>query len=68
MFARSGFESRSSRRVGILASDMALDRGLILVCRFSFVSSRVCIPVAAQARSCLQGWMHMRNPLLLPNG
>jgi hypothetical protein len=43
-----------------------LDRGLILVCRFSFVSSRECAPVAA--RSCLQGWMHVRNPLLLPNG
>jgi hypothetical protein len=25
----------------------SLDRGLILVCRFSFVSSRECIPVAA---------------------
>jgi hypothetical protein len=46
----------------------SLDRGLILVCRFSFVSSRECIPVAAQTRSCLQGWMHVRNPLLLPNG
>jgi hypothetical protein len=47
----------------------SLDRGLILVCRFSFVSSRECIPVAAQARSCLQNWMHVRvNPLLLPNG
>jgi hypothetical protein len=33
----------------------SLDRGLILVCRFSFVSSRECIPVAAQTRSCLQG-------------
>jgi hypothetical protein len=47
----------------------SLDRGLILVCRFSFVSSRVWIPVAAQICSCLQGWMHMRNAqLLLPNG
>jgi hypothetical protein len=46
----------------------SLDRGLILVCRFSFVSSRECIPVAAQTRSCLQGWMHVRNPLLPPNG
>jgi hypothetical protein len=46
----------------------SLDRGLILVCRFSFVSSRECTPVAAQTRSCLQGWMHVRNPLLLPNG
>jgi hypothetical protein len=51
-----------SRRVGILASNMAygvrtesLDRGLIPVCRFSFVSSRECIPVVAQTRSCLQG-------------
>jgi hypothetical protein len=46
----------------------SLDRDLILVCRFSFVSSRGCIPVAAQTRSCLQGRMHVRNPLLLPNG
>jgi hypothetical protein len=38
----------------------SLDKGLILVCRFSFVSSRECIPVAAQTRSCLQGWMHVR--------
>jgi hypothetical protein len=35
----------------------SLDRGLILVCRFSSVSSRVCIPVTAHTRSCLQGWM-----------
>jgi hypothetical protein len=27
-----------------------------------------CIPVAALTRSCLQGWVHVRNPLLLPNG
>jgi hypothetical protein len=46
----------------------SLDRGLILVCRFSFVSSRECIPVAAQTRSCLQGWMRVRNPVRLPNG
>jgi hypothetical protein len=46
----------------------SLDRGLILVCRFSFISSRECILVAAQTRSCLQGWMHVRDPLLLPNG
>jgi hypothetical protein len=46
----------------------SLDRGLILVCRFSFVSSRECIPVAAQTRSCLQGWMRVRNPLPLQNG
>jgi hypothetical protein len=46
----------------------SLDRGLILVCRFSFVSSRGCIPVAVQTCPCLQGWMHVRNPLLLPNG
>jgi hypothetical protein len=42
--------------VGILASIWcieSLDRGLILVCRFSFVSSRECIPVAAQTRSCV---------------
>jgi hypothetical protein len=41
----------------------SLDRGLILVCRLSFVSSGQCIPVAAQTRSCLQGLMHVRNPL-----
>jgi hypothetical protein len=29
---------------------------------------RECIPVAAQTRPCLQCWMHVRNPLLLPNG
>jgi hypothetical protein len=46
----------------------SLDRGLILVCRVSFVSSGECIPVAAQVCSCLQGWMHVRSPLLLPNG
>jgi hypothetical protein len=46
----------------------SLDRGLFRVCRFSFVSSRKCIPVAAQTCSCLQGWMDVRNPLLLPNG
>jgi hypothetical protein len=46
----------------------SLDRGLILVCRFSFINSRERIPVAAQTHSCLQGWMHVRNPLLLPNG
>jgi hypothetical protein len=46
----------------------SLDRGLILDCRFSFVSNRECIPVAAQTRSCLQGWMHVHSPLLLPNG
>jgi hypothetical protein len=40
----------------------SLDRGLILQ-----VFLRECIPVAAQTRS-LQGWMHVRNPLLLPNG
>jgi hypothetical protein len=35
MFACCGFESRSSRRVGILASDMeSLDRGLILFAGF----------------------------------
>jgi hypothetical protein len=63
-----GFESRSSRRAGILASDMAygvvsqgFDPGLQ-------VFLRECIPVAAQTRSCLQGWMRVRNPLLLPNG
>jgi hypothetical protein len=42
----------------------SLDRGLTLVCRFSFVSSRECIAVAAQTHSCLQGWMCVRNPLL----
>jgi hypothetical protein len=31
----------------------SLDRDLILVCRFSFISSRECIPVAAQTCSCL---------------
>jgi hypothetical protein len=46
----------------------SLDGGLILVCRFSFVSSKECIPVATQTRSCLQGWMHVRNPLLPLNG
>jgi hypothetical protein len=47
---------------------VSLDRGLILVCRFFCVSTRECMPVAARARSCLQGWMHVCNPLLLPNG
>jgi hypothetical protein len=31
----------------------SLNKGLILVCRFSFVSSRECIPVAAQTCSLL---------------
>jgi hypothetical protein len=68
MFACCRFESRSSRRVGILASDMAYG-----VVRQGFdpglqVFLREYIPVAAQTHSCLQGWMHVRNPLLLPNG
>jgi hypothetical protein len=51
----AGFESRSSRRVGILASDMACG-----VVRQGFdpglqVFLRECISVAAQTRSCLQG-------------
>jgi hypothetical protein len=32
------------------------------------VFPRECIPVAAQTRSCSQGWMHVCNPHLLPNG
>jgi hypothetical protein len=32
------------------------------------VSLRECKPVEVQTRSCLQGWMHVRNPLQLPNG
>jgi hypothetical protein len=57
-----GFESRSSAVWVFLASDVAygvvrqgLDPGLQ-------VFLRECIPVAAQTRSCLQGWMHVRNP------
>jgi hypothetical protein len=38
----------------------SLDRDLILVLQ---VFLRECMPVAAQTRS-LQGWMHVRNPLL----
>jgi hypothetical protein len=60
MFACCGFESRSSRRVGILTSDAAYG-----VARQGFdpglqVFLRECVPVAAQPRSCLQGWMHVR--------
>jgi hypothetical protein len=42
---RAGFESRSSRRGGILASEMAygvVRQGFDPGCRFSFVSSREC--------------------------
>jgi hypothetical protein len=54
--------------VGILASDVAYG-----VVRQGFdpglqVFFRECIPVAAQTRSCLQGWMHARNSLMHPNG
>jgi hypothetical protein len=67
MFAYCRFEFRSSGPVGILASDMAYG-----VVRQGFdpglqVFLRECIPAAAQTRSFLQGWMHVRNPLLLPN-
>jgi hypothetical protein len=60
MFACYGFESYFFRRVGILASDMAYG-----VVRQGFdpglqVFRRECIPVVAQIRSCLQGWMHVR--------
>jgi hypothetical protein len=63
MFAYYGFESSSSRRAAILASDMACG-----VVRQGFgpglqVFLRECILVAAQIRSCLQGWMHVRVTL-----
>jgi hypothetical protein len=57
--------------VGILASDMAygvIRQGFDPGLQVFLVSGRECIPVAAQTRSCLQGWMHVRNPPLLPNG
>jgi hypothetical protein len=42
------------RATGILArliwrTESSLDRGLVLVCRVSFVRSRECIPVVAQS-------------------
>jgi hypothetical protein len=53
---------------GYLASDMAYG-----VVRQGFdpglqVFLMECIPVAAQTSSYSQGWMHVRNPLLLPMG
>jgi hypothetical protein len=45
----------------------SLDRGLVLVCRFSFVSSRECNTSCGLDPLLLQDWMPVRNPLLLPN-
>jgi hypothetical protein len=67
-FACCGFESRTSRHVGILASDMVygvvrqgFDRGLqVFLCQQQGVHT--------SCGSCLQCRMHVRNPLLLPNG
>jgi hypothetical protein len=57
--------------VSILASDMAyrvvrqgFDPGLQV-----FLGQQQGVHTSgAQTRSCLQGWMHLHNPLLLPDG
>jgi hypothetical protein len=68
MFACCGFESRSSRCMGILACDMAY--GVVRQGADPVLQVFLCqqYGVHSNCGSCLQGWMPVRDPLLRPNG